>query len=478
LATLPVLDLRGQERRATHLQDNAAYNRRMLRKPLLFLAVLSLLLSSSGQTGDDMQTSVLSTYKRLTDQERLEIRKNKLKQFLPAAMRNHQVECWIVMTREYTQDPIAEDLAAGSPTARAAMIFTEEGDRIWSLGIFASYDVDTPTKSGIYDQIISYGSEGLKPHLENFFRMRKPKKIAVNISKDSPLADGLTAGMLDYLMQAAGSTYKRDDFVSAEPVIVAWRGKKTSREIEILKIAVKATEEIIAETFSAAAIQPGKTTELDLANSIKEKLRKMQVTEAWDPAGCPSINTGVSRGHSSPGNAVIQPGHLLTIDFGINLDGYCTDIQRTAYILKPGEKEPPENIQKMWRTNLKAVELGFAAMQPKNTGNDVDRIARKVITDAGYKEYQHGTGHPIGYIAHEVGPLLGPNWPERYGEKIFLRLEPDQVFALEPAVFADSAELGGQMRIGIEEDVLITEKGPEWMSTPQKQIILIPSEKK
>ncbi|HJZ13184.1 MAG TPA: Xaa-Pro peptidase family protein [Acidobacteriota bacterium] len=423
-----------------------------------------------------MKKSVLSTYKRLTDEEKLAIRKDKLKQFLPDAMRKHQIDCWIVLTREYVQDPIAEDLAAGGPTARAAMIFTDEGERVWALGIFASYDVDTPTRSGIYDQIISYGSEGLKPHLENFFKMRKPKKIAVNISKDAPLADGLTAGMLDYLMQAAGSSYDRSDFVSAEPVIVEWRGKKTSREIEILRVAVKATEEIIAETFSPAVIQPGKTTELDLANFVKEKLKKMNVTEAWEPDGCPSINTGVSRGHSSPGKAVIQPGHLLTIDFGIKLDGYCTDIQRTAYILQPGEKQPPDNIQKMWKTNVKAVELGFAAMQPKNTGNDVDRIARKTITDAGYQEYQHGTGHPIGYITHEVGPLLGPNWPERYGDKVFLRLEPNQVFALEPAVFVDSKELGGQMRIGIEEDVLITEKGPEWLSTPQKQLILIPSE--
>lgn len=418
--------------------------------------------------------SILDAYRRLSDEEKSSIRKEKINTFVLPAMRANNIGIWITLTREYVQDPIANDLGAGSPTARGSLIFTDDGNRLSRTAIMASYDVDAPMKSGIYDTVISYKSEGLLPHLKNFIVSRKPKTIGVNFSKDTPLADGLTVSMWNYLKDAAGANYDDTKFISAEPVIVEWRGKKLPKELEILRVAVKATEEIIAKAFSRKAITPGKTTELDVARFVKEMMKTMNVAASWDPSGCPNINTGVSRGHSEPGDAVIQPGHVLTIDFGINLDGYCTDIQRTAYILKPGEKQPPAHIRKMWETNVKAVEAGFAQMMPGKTGNDVDKACRKIIVDAGYKEYPHGAGHPIGYITHEVGPLLGPDWPERYGKKVFLKLEPGQVFALEPAVFSPSEELGGDVRIGIEEDLLITEKGPEWLSRPQKELILIP----
>jgi len=423
-----------------------------------------------------LSQSVLDTYERLTDDERMAIRKEKINSFLLPAMRANNIDMWVTLTREYVQDPIAEDLGAGRPTARAALIFTDDGERLGKTAIMASYDVDAPLNSGIYDTVISYRSEGLLPHLRQFIAGRKPKTIATNISRDTPLADGLTVSMWNYLRESAGAGYDDSRFVSAEPVIVAWRGKKLPREIEILKVAVKATEEIIAQVFSPKLIRPGTTTERDVARHVKDLMRKMNVTESWDPKSCPSVNTGTSRGHSEPGDAVIQPGHVLTIDFGINLDGYCTDIQRTAYILKAGDKQPPAHIRRMWETNVKAVEAGFAHMKPGKSGNDVDNACRKVITDAGYQEYPHAAGHPIGSIAHEVGPLLGPDWPERYGKKVFLKLEPGQVFALEPAVFSPSQILGGDIRIGIEEDVLITEQGPQWLSTPQKELILIPSE--
>lgn len=420
--------------------------------------------------------SILDNYRRLTVEERWAIRKEKIENFILPAMRQSRIDMWITLTREYVQDPLADDLGAGSPTARGALIFTDDGNSLGRTAIMASYDVDAPQKSGIYDTVISYRSEGLLPHLRNFIAKRKPKTIGVNTSKDTPLADGLTVSMWNYLKEAAGPEYTESRLVPAEPVVVAWRGKKLQREIEIMGIAVKATEEIIAEAFSPKVIKPGKTTELDVARFVKQKMETMNLKPSWDPAGCPSINSGVSRGHSEPGSTVIQPGHVVTIDFGINLDGYCTDIQRTAYILKPGEKRPPTDVRKMWETNLKAVEAGFASMRPGATGKDVDDACRRIILNAGYAEYPHAAGHPIGYITHEVGPLLGPDWPERYGKKVFLTIEPGQVFALEPAVFAPSKEEEGNVRIGIEEDILITENGPRWLSTPQKELILIPSE--
>jgi len=421
------------------------------------------------------QRSVLDSYKRLADADRNSIRKEKIERFVLPAMRANNIDMWITLTREYVQDPIARDLGVGAPVARAALILTDDGNRLGRTAVMASYDIDAPLKSGLYDTVIAYRSEGLLPHLKKLIADRNPRSIGVNTSKDTPLADGLTVSMLNYLREAVGNDYG-DRIGSAEPVVVAWRGKKLPREVDILRTAIKATEEIIAKALSRETITPGETTELDVARFVKDMMTKMGVTESWEPSGCPSINTGLSRGHSEPTDAIIEPGHVVTIDFGINLDGYCTDIQRTAYILKAGEKEPPDDIRRMWKTNIRSVEDGFAQMQPGHTGNDVDKACRKIITDAGFQEYPHAAGHPIGYITHEVGPMLGPDWPERYGKKVFLKLEPNQVFALEPAVSSPSKGLGGDIRVGIEEDVLITEQGPAWLSTPQKELILIASE--
>lgn len=446
----------------------------MYRNRIVQLTSAIIVFLSSCRESTAPLPALLKDYEPLTEEEKTEIRNEKISRFVLPAMKEAGIDLWITLSREYNVDPIAPTLAGGSAVARAALMFTDEGSRLGKTAIAASYDVDALQKSGIYDTVISYRSEGLMPHLRKFLQEKKPKRIGANFSKDTPIADGLSVSMHEYLKQAVGPSLA-SGIVSAEHIIIAFRGKKTTREIEILKKGVAITEEILAQTLSPGVIKPGVTTELELANVIREKMEEYGVGPSWEPSGCPSINTGTTRGHSEPTEAVIQAGHVVTIDFGINLDGYCTDIQRTAYVLKPGEADAPEWVKRMWGVNKQSVLAGFEQMKPGNTGLDVDKAARRVIVEAGYQEYPHAAGHPIGYITHEVGPLLGPDWPERYGSRVFLKLEPGQVFALEPAVSAHSEELGGDVRIGREEDVLIAEEGPIWIGTPQQELILISS---
>ncbi len=441
---------------------------------IILLSCAVTFLTSSCIESTSTVPPLLADYMPVTEEEKVEIRREKIDQFILPAMREAGIDLWITLTREYNADPIAGALAAESMVARTALIFTDEGNRLGRTAIAASYDIDVLQKSAIYDTVISYRSEGLMPHLQTFLGHRNPRQIGVNFSKDTPIADGISVSMLSYMKQAAGPVLA-NRIVSAEQVVVAFRGKKTSREIEILRKGVAITEAILSEVLSSTVVKPGETTEIDLANFIRMQMKEYGVGPSWDPAGCPSINTGTARGHSEPSNAVIEPGHIVTIDFGINLDGYCTDIQRTAYVLRPGENDAPDWIIRMWEVNKQAVLEAFEWMKPGKTGLDVDNAARSVIVEAGYQEYPHATGHPIGYITHEVGPLLGPDWPERYGGLVFLKLEAGQVFALEPAVSAHSEELGGDIRIGREEDVLITDDGPMWIGNPQEELILINS---
>ncbi len=437
----------------------------------IFVFALLLILNISSCVRET-PVQALRKIKKMSQERFFEIKKVKLDKFVLPAMTEEGIDMWIVLTREYVVDPLAKDLSADRAFAKTALIFINEGNKLKKVAICASYDVDPLQKSGIYDTIISYKKEGLAPHLKKIVEEKNPRKIALNISEDSPIADGLSASMFQYLKNVPGERYAKR-FVPSENIVVSYRSRLLPEEIEIMREAVKITEEIIAKALSPDFIKPGKTTEKDVANYIKKLMRDYVVTPSWEEESCPSVNAGITRGHSAPSDNVIQRGDLIVVDFGVNLTGYCTDIQRTAYVLSEGETQPPDYILKMWETNVKAVEEGFKKMKPGATGFEVDSSARAVIVSAGYEEFPHASGHVIGYSTHEIGPILGPNWKDRYGKKVFYKLLPNQVFALEPSVYLYSKERNGYLRIGIEEDVLITEAGAEFLSTPQKELILI-----
>lgn len=185
---------------------------------------------------------------------------------------------------------------------------------------------------------------------------------------------------------------------------------------------------------------------------------------------------GLVRGHSAASEAVILPGSIVRIDAGADEDGYKTDIQRLAYVLRPGETAAPEEVAKAFATVRAANRAAAAALKPGATGTDVDTAARKVVTDAGYEEFMHATGHPIGFYTHDIGPLLAPAWPDRYGKLGGYTIERDQTFAIEPSLEVElSWMMGGRVGFGLEEDYVVTEKGSEPLGTPQDALILIPS---
>lgn len=402
------------------------------------------------------------------------IRRDRIDKLLPEAMRAHGLDMWLTFTRESALDPMLPTLGLHDIVARGAFVFIrgKEGS-LSRTAIAASYDVDAIRRSGLYDEVIAYGKEGVKPHLSKLVRSAEPKTIAINFSRDEMVADGLTHGMRRYLDEALGPLPgdPRDftsRFVSSEKLIVSLLGRKLPQEIEALRRAVEDSQRIIGEALTAANVTPGVTTERALADWMARRAK-----ELGDEVAFESVVVGPSRGHSDPTDRVIQPGDVIRIDWGASHGGYSADIQRTAYVLKPGETSAPAWLVRLWDDTLEANRAAVAACRPGNTGNDVDAAGRGALTGKGYAEYPHGTGHAIGLKVHDVGPKLGPDWPERYGAPVFFRIEPDQVFAIEPILYIRPPEAGYDLHIALEEDVIVGASGARYIGTPQTELILI-----
>jgi len=398
------------------------------------------------------------------------IRRDRINKLLPEAMKTHGLEMWLTFTRENAPDPMLPTLGVEHIVARGAFVFMLKPDGSFrKVAIAASYDVEPIEKSGLYDKVISYKKEGIKGHLRTLVAEANPKTIGINYSRDETVADGLTLGMRRYLDEALGGDpdfTKR--FVSAEKLVTSLLGRKLPQEIAALRQAAEDTQKIIEEALTTGVIKPGVTTENALNAWMEARAKEMGDTVAFA-----SVVVGPSRGHSEPTDRVIERGDTIRFDWGAAHGGYAADIQRTAYVLKDGETAAPAWLKKIFDDTLAANRAATEACRPGNTGNDVDKAGRAVVTGRGYEEYPHGTGHPIGLKVHDVGPKLGPDWKERYGDPVFFKIEAGEVFAIEPLIYLVPPELGYDFHVGLEEDVVVDETGAHYIGKPQTEIILV-----
>jgi Xaa-Pro aminopeptidase len=230
-----------------------------------------------------------------------------------------------------------------------------------------------------------------------------------------------------------------------------------------MREAIRHTLEIFALVQNE--IKPGRT-EQDIAAFMSGEVERRKLLFAWNPATCPSVFTGpeTAEAHYAPTARQIEPGHLVTMDFGVRVDGYCSDLQRTFYVARPGEAEPPEAVKRGFDTLKRSIEAAKAVIKPGAKGLDVDAAARSLLTAEGYEEYPFALGHQVGRFAHDGTALLGPAW-DKYAQKPFKPLECGMVFTIEPRL-----NVPGHGIVSIEEMVVVTENGAEWLSSPQTEL--------
>lgn len=374
------------------------------------------------------------------------------------------VDCWITFTREseICGDPTLVFLAPGHVTWHSAFIVGADGRTRTIVGL---YDKKGIEETGAYDTVVGYVT-GIKEPLLEYLKEINPRTIAINYSKTSEICDGLTHGMFLTLHEFLSEAGMAERMVSAEKIVSALRERKSAAEVGWMKQAVRATEEIF--DLVGRFIAPGKT-ENEIAAFILGEAERRKLPTAWGPATCPAVFTGpdTAQAHYSPTGRVVEPGHVLNMDFGVKVEGYCSDMQRTFYVLKPGETAAPEDVMKGFRTIVRAVEESKKAMKPGIAGFEIDAVARSIIVGAGYAEFPHALGHQVGRYAHDGTALLGPKW-EKYAQKPFQKLEEGMVFTIEPRL-----TVPGRGVVTIEEMVVVAKDGADWMGRPQKDIFLV-----
>jgi Xaa-Pro aminopeptidase len=268
------------------------------------------------------------------------------------------------------------------------------------------------------------------------------------------------------LINYLNKTEHSERLISSESVLNKLRGRKSASEIENVKEAIKLTLKMFESV--GEFIQPGKT-EQDVAGFLLDEVKKAGVELAWDSEHCPAVFTGpdTAGAHAGPTNRQIKSGHVLNIDFGIKINGYCSDLQRSWYITHPGETDVPDEVKKGFQVIFDSITKAAQSLKPSATGYEIDSIARGYIVSQGFEEFPHALGHQIGRTAHDGGGLLAPKW-ERYGTLPDTLVEKNQLFTIEPRLTIKDYGIAT-----VEEIVVVTANGCEFLSERQEEIYLV-----
>lgn len=371
------------------------------------------------------------------------------------------VDLWLTFVRETSQvdDPCRALILDVDLTWKSILMVSRSGERIGIVGRFDKENIDN---IGGYTSVIGYDQSIKEPFLAELKRL-DPQTIAINYSMNDPASDGLTHGMHEVLKDMLADTPYAGRLVSAEKIVGALRGRKTKTEIERIRVSTESAEQIFRDI--GRLLKPG-MSEDEISGMFRRAAHDRGFGLAWDEGYCPVVTAGPDSplGHTFSGKYKTKQGCLLHVDFGVQQNGFCSDLQRAWYFLKDDESELPQDIRAAWKIAQDAMNAGKDALRPGVEAWTVDKTAREALVNAGQPEFMHAFGHHVGRTAHDGATVLGPRW-ERYGKSTSGVIEEGNVFAIELEV-----QVPCRGYIGCEECVLVTANGAEYLSTPQTEV--------
>lgn len=406
--------------------------------------------------------------------------KLRLERVLPKLMRKHGVQMWLVICREYNEDPVFFSLV--SPTmfaARRRTIYVffdrgeEKGVERLALGGGSQGGLYTVYRDPEVENREIYG-EGQWVLLRKLIEERKPASIAVNVSHTHAFADGLSAGEREKLETALPPAYLKR-IVRAENLALEYVSIRLPEMLPTYRQMMEIVHWLIARAFSNEVITPGRTTNADVVWWLRQEVNDHGLGTWFQPSvrvQKPS-KTGVQLlAEDAP--VVIERGDVLHVDFGITAMRLNTDTQHMGYVLRDGERDVPAGIKNALAKGNRLQDILVERMRPGRSGNEVLQDALAQMK----KEGINGTiyTHPVGDHGHGAGPLIGL-WDRQQGVpgRGDVLILPSTWFSIELQATTPVPEWGGkELFIGLEEDGIVDEQGRfSWILKRQTEFHLV-----
>lgn len=401
----------------------------------------------------------------------------RITNLLPQLMTETGIDMWVVMSREYNEDPVIRTmLPATWMAARRRTIlvmYQPSANAPVETYAVARYDVGKAFKR-------AWDPEAQPDQwkaLVDLVTSKNPKKIGLNFSKDYGHADGLTHFDYEEFLKNLPSVYS-EKVVSAQTLAVRWLETRTSAEMATYRHIQQLAHTIIQEGLSEKVITPGVTTTEDVVWWYREKIKSLKLDTWFQPSvdiqrPDPASNEITKSFASRPSEQVIMPGDLLHIDFGITYLRLNTDTQELAYVLKPGETEVPVYLNEAFKSGNRVQDLLTQNYVAGRSGNQILRETRKMMDAEGIRGSIYT--HPLGFYGHSAGPTIGmwDNQGDTPGAGDFL-LYKNTGYAIELNAVVFVKEWNKDVRIMLEEGAFFDGQKVTYYNGRQRSILPIP----
>lgn len=426
-------------------------------------------------------TTQINAQQILSEKERAkvvdEILSDRLNNLLPKLMDRTGLDMWILISREYNEDPVLKTMLPSTwlnARRRTIILFYRDKEK-------NTLDKLAVARYNFGDNIFSAWDKDKQPNqwkrLIELIEERNPKTIGLNFSTHFNISDGLDKTDYDEFMQYLPKKYK-NKVVSAEKLATAWIETRTAREMVIYRQLVDITHSIIAEAFSEKVITPGITSTLDVEWWFRQKVTDLGLKTWFHPSvdiqrSNQALESHIYSFDDRPEEMIILPGDLLHCDFGITYLRLNTDCQELAYVLKPNETEAPIFLQKALADGNKVQDIFTSNFETGKTGNQILLKSLQQAKEQGFKPSIYT--HPLGSYGHSSGPTIGM-WDAQGGVVGAgdYPLYPNTVYSIELNTTVNIPEWQRDIRIMLEEAGFYGEKGFRYVNGRQTKFFLIP----
>jgi len=417
--------------------------------------------------------------------------KERLDTFLPALMRKHEVDMWVVPMREYNEDPVFSSIAAPETfAARRRTIYVFFDKCAASRAPVAATCIERialggTSQGGVFDartsmKTVTAAVGGRQAELwgdeqwmllKQVVEERKPRVIAIDRSKTFAFNDGLSSGELQGMTEALGPAWAAR-FRDAGNLPLDLIASRVPGEEAFFEKMTALVWQMTQTMFSSQVIVPRKTKTSDLVWWWRQRVNDQGLGTWFQPSI--EVQRRGATDRDLGGDPIIQPGDVLHCDVGITVARLNTDTQHNAYVLKPGETDAPAGLKKALANANAMQDIAMDEIRPGRSGNEILASVRQRMKSLGIDGTMYS--HPIGLNGHGAGPLIGL-WDYQDGvpDRGEARVVRSMWFSIELQATTRVAEWGGQaVRMAQEEDMIIGADGkPRWALKRQDRLFLV-----